>query len=450
MNTAKKIKSIINFIKTDLWISDLRQLSRIKKLLLNLLKMAVIVTKGFIQDNLTLRSSALTFATILGIVPFFALMFSLLKGFGVHNFFEPIIFNRVAIGTQGIVKGVFEYINNTSVKTLGAGGLIILIFTVLYVIENVELSFNTIWGIKKRRNFFRRFSDFFTVIIMGPVFVFAAVSFTTTFKIEGTVLLEKLAKLGYFPYLFVTMKSFFPKFFQLIPYIFMWGLFTFIYMFIPNTKVKFSAAFVGGIIGGTLWQIVSGVYINFQFSVGTYNALYGAMAQLPILLVWIYISWIIILFGAEVSFAFQNLQTFEWESQSLNLSQTQKEMLALRVSFLIARNFLKGEAVNAQIVSAELNIPVRLVNEILYELSKASIFIEANSGQSTFVPTRDLERIALADIIQALRNFTGGEVPFVKEIKTDYIAEIEAKLNKSLYAGLGNVSLRDAVKDMSK
>lgn len=448
MKVFKKIQPFIKFVREDLWDSDFKQFSRLKKFLIDLLKMSIIVTRGFIDDALPLRSAALTFATILGIVPFLAMMFAILKGFGVHDFFEPFILSKVAAGSREAVSYIFDYISRTNVKSLGAGGLVILVVTVLYVVKNIEQSFNKIWGVKRKRTFFRSFSDYLSIIVIGPVFIFAAVSLTTTVKIEGTVFLERLISSGFFPDSIITLRDIFPKFFRFIPYFFVGFFFTFIYMFMPNTKVKFSSAFIGGTIGALFWQLASAMYINFQFNLGKYNAIYGSLAQLPILLIWIYMSWIIILFGAEISFAFQNLKTFRFESRSLSMSHAYKEALALRISILIARDFQAGSDASAQGISGRLNIPLRLVSEILYELMDSGIFVEAYKKQPVYLPGKDLDNIKLADIVRAIRCFGGGDESGRSTADAKYVRSIGDRIDKSLDDLFSGKTLRQAVSEV--
>ena len=247
--------------------------------------------RSFSEHQGSLRAAALTYTTILSLVPFLAIAFSVLKGLGVQNALEPLLLQVAGESSRETVQRIVDYVNNTNVKSLGMIGLLMLMVTVLSLLSTIEEAFNTTWGVKESRPLSRRFSDYLSVVVVGPLLLVVALSMTTTLQsqwlvqwlIHKTVLGEAVVAL-----------------FRLVPYISIWCALTFLYVFIPNVQVRFRSAVLGGVVAGTIWQIAQWGYFHFQVGVAGYNAIYGTLAALPIFLVWVYTSWLIVLFGLEV------------------------------------------------------------------------------------------------------------------------------------------------------
>jgi membrane protein len=220
-------------------------------------------------------------------------MFSVLKGLGVQRRLEPLLLERIAIGNEEVVARIIEYVDRTDIGALGALGLVTLILTVVSVLGNIELSFNDIWQVRQGRNFLRKLADYTALLVVGPILLLASISLATT--LQSPAVLEKLSLVG----------SAVPFFLKLLPFLAIWLAFTAAYLIMPNRRVPVVSALVGGVSAGILWQVAQGGYLRFQFGMARYNAIYGAMAQLPMLLVWVYLSWCIVLLGAELAFVHQ-------------------------------------------------------------------------------------------------------------------------------------------------
>ena len=253
------------------------------------LRAVVISAWKFRSDLGFIRASALTYTTLLSIVPLFALAFSVLKGLGVQNRLEPLLLERIAVGNEELVSRIVEYIDRTDVRTLGVVGLLGLLVTVVGLLGNIERSFNEIWKIPEGRSYVRMLTDYVTLVVVSPVLLLASLSVTTTLSSKG--FLGTLGLLG--PVLVALLK--------LLPFAASWVALTLVYTIMPNRLVPLRPSLVGGVAAGTLWQLAQWGYVRFQFGMAKYNAIYGAMAQLPVLLVWIYASWCIVLFGAELA-----------------------------------------------------------------------------------------------------------------------------------------------------
>jgi membrane protein len=313
-----KLKRLWVFLSRGIWEIDAHELTRWRLFLLRQAQIASLVGRDFFADHCMLRASALTYSTLLSIVPLLALMFAFLKGMGVQNVLEPIILERLAVGSEEIITAIIRYINNTNVGQLGAVGMVMLIIAVLTLLSNIEESFNYIWGVKETRTILRRFADYFSVVTIGPIFLIASISMTTTLESQ-TFVQTLLGKAFVGEVIFLLFK--------VLPFVVMWAAFTGLYIFMPNTRVNFRAALVGGILGGTLWQLAQWVYVNFQVGVTRYNAIYGTLAALPIFMVWIYVSWLIVLFGLEVTYACQNLRTLHREIRGRNVNFASRELV---------------------------------------------------------------------------------------------------------------------------
>ncbi|MBI5015585.1 MAG: YihY family inner membrane protein [Deltaproteobacteria bacterium] len=243
----------------------------------------------FQEDRGFLRASALTYATLLSLVPLMALTFSVLKGLGVQRRLEPLLLERLAAGNEEIMTRILEYVDRTQVASLGALGLVGLIATAVSVLGNIELSFNDIWQIEQGRNLIRKITDYVALLVVGPVLLLASLSLTTTLNSPGVI--DRVAVLG--PLLRLALRA--------LPYLATTVAFTGAYLILPNRRVPFASALLGGACAGVLWQVAEWSYIRFQFGMARYNAIYGALAQLPVLLVWLYASWCVVLLGAELA-----------------------------------------------------------------------------------------------------------------------------------------------------
>lgn len=401
------------------------------------LQVMALVIRDFRDDQCLLRASSLSFTTILSIVPFFALTFAVLKGFGVHNKIEPLILDQVAAGSQEAVARIVTYINNTNMTSMGAIGLVTLIITVITLLGNIEEAFNGIWGLRETRSFYRKFSDYLSVVITAPLLLLAAVSITTT--LQSQALVRWLVENSYLGGLLLLL-------FRLAPYLIIWLALIFLYIFIPNTRVRFKSALIGGVMAGTIWQLAQWGYIHFQVGVARYNAIYGTLALLPIFMVWIYTSWLIVLFGVEIVYAHQNIRTFRREIRNPFFSHSQKELLCLAILQDIAAAFhFERTPWTPEQLAEELDIPLRFVREILSLLVEAGyITATANEGPN-YIPARELERIVIKDVLQTLKDY-GDECRITRMTEGEkHLQEILERLDAGTAAALEGMTLKDLV-----
>ncbi len=371
--------------------------SGLKRKLLGVLRFAGLLIRDFLEDRCFLHASALSFSSLLSIVPFFALTFAVLKGLGVHNSLEPFIISRLAAGSPEIVDRVITYIDNTNMGSVGAMGLVALIFTVITLLCNIEESFNDIWGVKETRSLNRKFSDYLIVLLIVPLLLFAATSVTSSLQSQDLVrwLINREYLGGFILFLF-----------KLLPYLSIWIALIFLYIIVPNTKVRFSSALVGGILAGTIWQIAQWGYIHFQVGVARYNAIYGALSALPVFMVWIYTSWLIVMLGVEIVAAHQNRNTFMNDVHHPFINHGTKEMAALLILHAAAESYCHDKPPwSCERLAGELGLPIRVVQELLVQLIEKRYLFLSEGVSPVYYPARPLEHMVIAEIQDDIKNY---------------------------------------------
>ena len=356
------------------------------------------ITSSFFAHQGAMRAAALTYTTILSLVPFLAIAFAVLKGFGVQNALEPMLL-RFAGDSEETISKIISYVNNTNVKTMGAVGLVILVLTAISLLSSIEEAFNTIFGVEENRPLQRRFSDYLSVVIVGPVLLLAATSMNTSLQSQWLVkwLIDNT-------YLGGTILLLF----RMVPFLFIWLAMTFTYIFLPNTKVQLRSAVLGGILAGTAWQIAQWGYFHFEVGMARYNAIYGTLAALPIFLIWVYTSWLIVLFGLEIVYAHQFRTIRALPGGTGGQSTTGREVLALSTLLLVCRRFSSNAPPAEPLqLSNELGITLIEMWELLETLRKLHFIVKVGGDDSGWLPAHDPSTITLAEVLTALR----GEPP---------------------------------------
>ncbi|MBW2326737.1 MAG: YihY/virulence factor BrkB family protein [Deltaproteobacteria bacterium] len=439
---ALKTKTI-NFINTDIWRIRKKDLPRMKYFLIKQLRILLLATRGFGQDQCPLRASALTFYSILSIVPMVAMAFGIAKGFGFQEILENQLMEKFS-GQEDVMIRVVDFahslLENTKGGMIVGVGIIVLLWTVIKLLAHIEGSFNDIWEVKKSRSYGRKFSDYLSIMLISPLLIIMSSSATVFITTKIALITEKVALIGMFsPMIFFMLK--------LIPYCLMWILFIFTYILMPNTKVNFSAGFIGGIIAGTIFQAAQLAYILFQVGVAKYNAIYGSFAALPLFLIWMQLSWLIVLFGAEISFSYQYVDTYEFEPDLRQISPAFKRLLTLQVANRVISTFSKGKMpLTASNLSQALEIPIRLVQQLLDELVESEIFsiteIKENE-KLAYQPARDINIITIKSIIDALEQKGVDNIPVAQTPELQSLAEVLWTFSAEIEKSPANLLLKD-------
>ena len=426
-------------IKTLLWEQNPADLSLVQRVLLRQVQTAALVISDFGVNQSLLRAAALTYYTMLSLVPLLALTFALLKAFGVQNLLQPLIIEKLNVGDGQVADVILGYINNTQVTKLGAVGLIFLIIAVVSLLTNVEEAFNHVWGVKSVRPILRRFSDYLSVILVGPLLMIIAISMTST--LASNSLVQTLIEMH-------LVGNFILLLFKVTPFIFMWLAFTGLYVFMSNIKVEWRAAFIGGVVGGTLWQFAQVGYIHFQVGVGRYNAIYGTMAALPIFMIWLYLSWVIVLFGLGVCYAKQNLRTSGRDLRGSEVSRNSFEQVALAMLVTLADRFAKGEPpVSHEQLAKYLFIPPRLCRSIINLLLKIGFVTEISTltGHCRYQLGRSAENLNVAEMLKKMGD-SGEEALYLHPHPQTRIAlETYRQAEEKVTEGLDGITLKDLV-----
>jgi membrane protein len=405
------IKKINDFFSTEIWRIRADKLPKSKSFFLRQLRIIVLAWRGFDEDKCKLRASALTFYSLLSIVPIVAMAFGIAKGFGFEKKLEVVLLEKFP-GQEEVIGRVIlfaqSFLQNTQGGLIAGIGIAVLFWTVIKVLGNIETSFNDIWGIKHGRSFGRKFSDYMSVMLICPILLIMSSSMTVLITSQVALILDKIAILGALAPLIMFSLKF-------LPYLFLWILFTFFYAFMPNTKVLIRSAFLGGVVAGTIYQLTQWAYITFQIGASKYGAIYGSFAALPLFLVWLQVSWLIVLFGAEISFAEQNVETYEFEPDSLKVSGAFKRLLALRITHLCVKNFFKAKTPwTAAQIAHRLEIPVRLVRQILFELTECGVLVEvrfSDLNEVAYQPAKDIEHLTIQEVLETLDTHGISDIP---------------------------------------
>ena len=431
------------FLKTDIWRIRSSKLSGQKSFWIRQLRIILLAIRGFAEDKCQLRASALTFYSLLSIVPVVAMAFGIAKGFGFEKIFEKQLvekFQGQEEAVERIVGFARSLLENTQGGIVAGVGIVVLFWTVVKVLGNIEDSFNDIWGIKKARTLGRKFADYLSIMLTCPVLLIVASSVTVLITSQVKLIVEKLSFLG--PLADVIIFSL-----RILPLGVIWIVFAFIYIFMPNTKVHLKSGLFAGIVAGTVYQIVQLVYINFQIGVSNYGAIYGSFVALPLFLIWLQVSWLIVLFGAEVSFAEQNVETYEFEPDSLKVSQSFKRLLSLNIAHLCVKNFHQAQKPPSAVeISHQLEIPLRLVHQILFELTEAEIVSEVklnDSGRIGYQPARYIEGLTVAGVLDKLDQRGIDSIPVVESKTLEKLKESLAKFHDVVEQSPVNLRLKD-------
>jgi membrane protein len=432
----------VNFVKTDVWRVRMKEQPRSRFFIIRLVQIVALAVRGFNEHRCMFRASALTFYSLLSIVPIIALMFGIAKGFGLQKQVEEQLLAKMQ-GQEEVITKIIDFSNATLANTSGgvvAGvGVAFLFWAIISVLSNIENSFNDIWGVIKPRSFGRKFGDYISMILICPILLVISGSATIFVSSQVKLIMEKiplLQNLG--PAFWLPLK--------MLPYVTIWIVFTFIFIFMPNTKVRFKSALIGGIVAGTIFQIVQWVYINFQIGVARYSAIYGSFAAMPLFLIWLQISWLVVLFGAEVSFAHQNVETYEFEPDCLSVSRLFKTMLSLLIVHRVVKKFCDGEKpADAPELSHELEMPIRLVRQILYELSESWVLSEVRNKDKEFAyqPAIDVEKMTVKFVIDQLEQQGTSAVPMVESGELDKLSDCLQQFGAVIEKSPANILLKN-------
>ena len=443
VNPVSWILDQLKRLNDAIWNTPLSELSRRKSYIFKQLRIIVLAVRGFLNDKVQLRASALTFYSLLSVIPVAAIVFAIAKGFGLDQTLQDLIIKKSG-SEQEVLSWLLQKARIAIEKTRGdyiAGiGMIILFWSVMSLLNHIESSFNHIWQISSSRPWYRKFTDYLTIMLIAPVFIILS-SDITGFQV--TTLPDYMNNAPILDF-FKPVISFLVKF---APYFLSWVALTVLYIIMPNAKVKFMPALISGLIAGTILQGIQWLYIDLQFGISKLNAIYGSFAAVPLFIIWLQTSWTVVLLGAEISFANQNLSRYEMESEALNISTYQKRALVLMIMHMIIRNFMLGEKpISAEYIAVNLKIPVRLARDILQDLSSAnlvSIIHENEEKERLYQPALDVNRLTVSYIFSRLDKKGVEQIMVIRNKDYEKIISMLEKFDKLIAKSDANILIKD-------
>ncbi len=393
------LQKLVHFFSVDIWRITRGDVSPIRFLMVKLTKKVLLAVRFFTAKRVLTRASALTYSTLLAIVPICAVVFAIARGFGYSKYIEEWF--RDAFSSQPqvaevIIGFVNSYLVHTKSGVILGIGLIFMLYTVLMLVSNIEEAFNEIWQVKNSRSLFRTFTDYMAMFFLFPILIVLTSGLS--------IFLATVA--GYVPD-FMMMDDAAIWLIDLVPYVLMSCTFIALYIFMPNTQVKFRSVVIPGILAGIAMQGLQFVYINSQIFLSSYNAIYGSFAALPLFMLWMQISWTICLFGAELCYTNQNLDFYDYDAHAGEISHRYRLMLCALLMSRICKRFAEGKkAYSIGELRRETTIPIRFVSDLLYQLIDAGLLIEVTKDgkdeESRFMPAEDLQKMTLGMMIDRL------------------------------------------------
>jgi len=441
------IQRLLDRLNTFVWDDDLRDLAGLHKLVVFVLRVLHMLLRELMGGQLNLRAMSLVYTTLLSIVPLLAVSFSVLKGFGVHNKIEVLLYNVLTpLGPSGveITDKIVSFVENVRVGVLGSIGFALLIYTVISLLQKIESAFNFVWQIDSLRALSQRFSNYLSVILIGPVLIFSAVGFTAA--VMNMDVAQRLVAMEPFGTLMLLGS-------KLVPYVLVCLAFTLIYIFIPNTRVQFRAALIGGVIAGVIWKITGWGFAAFIASSSKYAAIYSSFAIMILLLIWMYLSWLILLVGSQIAYFVQHPRYMTLHRDPVVLSNRMREQLALQLMYLVGYNHFHDKApwTLDQFIKY-LDLPGEPLHRIIRVLVDSEYLIEiARNDELVYLPLHDIETIRLVDVITDLRKAREDRVVSLQHLAPlKAVDAVMAGMDSSRSSALGEQTLRNLVESVDE
>ena len=424
------------------WTVDIEALSWPSRTVMATARVGASVGNDLAAGQLSLRAMSLVYTTLLSLVPLLAVSFSVLQAFGVHNqldswlvgLLEPLGEEALRISSQ-----IVSFVENVNVRVLGSFGLVILIYMVVSLTQKVEAAVNHTWRIRSTRGFFERFTHYLSVILIGPLLVVAAISFYASVMTSDVV--QEMAAVEPFGVLRANVT-------KAVPYLLVIAAFTFVYVYIPYTRVRISSAIAGGIVAGLLWSLAGAAFARFVVSSTAYAAIYSSFAIIVLFLIWLYVGWLILLTGAAVSFYCQHPEHRGIRVEQLELSAALRERLGLEIMARVARGFAEADrGTHAKRLATELNTPLEHIRLILKALLNGGFLIRVQSADERYVPAQDVSSIKVAAVLETVRGATPQQAQTMVNRQTEGVDAVVSKINEFVQQSVGSMTVRDLLTD---
>lgn len=434
------IKKSRSFLTEQLWTIRLEKVGKRRRQLIRFLRVISLAIKGWKEDDCLITATALTFYTVFSIVPILALIFAIAKGFGMEQELQKQLIN-MASGSHyaDVLPDVFATVHNLLTTAKGgviAGfGIILLLWSVMNLLINIENSFNKIWEVNRGRTWVRKLTDYLSIMMVGPIFVIVSAGLTVALQ----------TKVGTFQWI-GPLSSFFIK---LLAWSMIVLVFTLIYVVLPNTKVQFKSAVLGGIVAMILFEVLSWAYVKFQVGANRLNAIYGGFAALPLFLIWVQYCWYVVLFGAEIAFSGQNVAHYEFEEDINKLSARYKKVLSLLIVNLVAKNWDQGKKpLSANTITSRLDLPLRLSRNLINDLVETGVFVEVKTDgdkEVAYMSAVPEGRLTVQFVLESIEKKGLNALPIEDHREMANIDKLMNELQHALDGKLGGTLMKDLV-----
>lgn len=435
-----KIKRLWTFVTYDIWRITESEVSKSRSSIYFIIKTVALSIRRFTEDRIMNKASALTYSTLLSIVPILAILFAIARGFGFSTILEYQFRNSAGgqkVAVETLLNLVDSYLTHTKSGVFIGVGLVMLLWTVINLTSNIEITFNRIWEVKKPRSVYRQITDYFSMFLLLPILIVLS----SGLSIFMSTMMKYMSD-------FVLLTPILKFLVRLIPFLLTSLMLTGLYIFMPNTKVRLKHALISGVVAGFAFQAFQYLYIGSQIWVSKYNAIYGSFAAIPLFLLWLQISWTICLFGAELTYAAQNVRNFSFEKDTKNISRRYRDFICILIMALICKRFETGDRpYTAEEISSEHKIPIRLVNQILYQLQEINLIHEvmtdAKSDTVIYLPSMDINHLNVALLLDKLDTY--GSEAFKIDKDKEFQDEWEAltRAREEYYKSSSKILLKD-------
>lgn len=435
---TEMLSKINTFFQVTLWRELPEKSNLLMHWLMNTLRVSFIMVRELATGELNLRAMSLVFTTLLSLVPLIAVAFSVLKAFGVHNQIEPVLLSLLEpLGPRGedITANIIGFVQNVKVGVLGSLGVAMLFYTIIALVQKIENAFNFVWRVKRPRTLARRFTDYLSVVMIGPLLVFTALGVAAT-VLNHDVVQQMQAVEPFGTVLVLTSK--------LLPYVMIILAFTFLYKFIPNTQVKLGPALMGATVAGVMWVTLGTLFASFVASSSSYTAIYSSFAILFFFMIWLYLAWFILLTGSQVAFYLQHPKLVRLGGKPYILSPRLREKEGLWLMTVIARRFyLNQPALNLQELEEQTALVTSILQELLMTLEKGGLLVELAGEKTSYVPARDIAAIKVSMVLACLRTAEESDLMSVKSLVEPSVNKLLQQLAEAQNNILSEVTLRD-------
>jgi membrane protein len=400
------------------------------------LRTVIALARDLVRGDLTLWAMSLVYTTLLSLVPLLAISFSILKGFGVHNQIEPMLYELLApLGEKSveITERIIGFVENVKVGVLGSLGFALLFYTVISLMQKIERAFNRAWRVGRERSLGQRFRDYLSVLVIGPVAMFTAVGVSATVMnasvVESLAAIEPLGDI-------IKVAG------RLVPFAMIVGVFTFMYAFIPNTQVRIRPALAGGLVSGVLWYSIGWIFAAFVVGAGKYTAIYSTFATLILFMIWLYLGWLILLIGSSIAFYVQNPKYALGQTSRNGLVQRDRETIGLAIMALVAERFYRqGPAWSLASLAAMLRIRSDQIDNVVSDLEGSGLLKATADQPPGFLPGRPMEETSVAHVLTALRG-QGSEVLPADAPWAASVLDLVGRTDRYLEANFQDISLK--------